>query len=197
MARVRVEDIQLQSTEIQPSVSANQVHLESIKRMARPLPGPGSVWLLLGTGSILFGYFLHFRGLAAWLAPENMTSLSIRFIRASLPSICIGSGLIGLGLIKLQWRRLQTSNAIPAGHRERLIALLENAESQWTVESLVLKSGIGEMDLVGSLAALERSGEITEELDTETGEYFYQITDRRSGRPLSLQERLKEQGDDA
>jgi len=163
--------------------------------MAHRLPGPARAWLVLGITSILFGYFTHYRGFSAWLLPENMTSLSIGFIRASIPTICIGSGLIGLGMIKLQWQRLQRSNTIPAGHRERLITLLKDTEPQWTVESLVLKSGLGETDLVRSLAAMERGGEITEELDTETGEYFYQISEGRTGRPLSLQERLAEQGD--
>ncbi|MEE2751646.1 MAG: hypothetical protein VX519_09465 [Myxococcota bacterium] len=196
MARVRVEDIQQQSRETQLPVSTAPVHFESIKSLARPLPGPATAWLIVGTLSMLFGYFTHYRGFAAWLSPENMTSLSMGFIRASIPTICLGSAFIGLGMIKLQWQRLQRSNAIPTAARERLITLLNNAEPQWTVESLVRESGMGEANLVRSLAALERSGEITEELDTETGEYFYRIADPKGGRPLSLQERLAEQGDD-
>ena len=195
MARVRVEDIQTQSTENQLPVSAHRVHFESIQRIAKPLPGPAAAWIALGTLSMLAGLFLHYRGFGAWLAPENMTSLSIGFIRASLPAICLGAGVTGLGVIKLQWRRLQNSNAIPQAHREKLIALIGNSESQCTVESLVRDSALAEIELVRSLAALERSGEICEELDTETGEYFYRLADRRSGRPLSLQERLEAQGE--
>ena len=195
MARVPVEDIQSQSTETEHPVSAHQVHFESMQQLARPLPGPAIAWVALGAVSMLAGLFLHYRGFGAWLAPENMTSLSIGFIRASLPAICIGAGVTGLGIIKLQWQRLQASNAIPQAHREKLIGLIGTSESQCTVESLVRASALAETDLVRSLAALERSGEIREELDTETGEYFYRLADRSSGRPLSLQERLEAQGE--
>ncbi len=161
-------------------------------RVGGQVPGPSLAWIFTGTVLLGGGLWTLLTGFFALYDPANMLSLSLRFLPTGLSLVCLGSGILGLGLVKQKATTSQPALPGPPQHGPKLLELLCGENT--SVAGLVRASGLGEVEVVRTLAALEQRGEVQEELNTDTGEYFYRAA-RGEGRPLSLQERVDRQED--
>jgi hypothetical protein len=163
-----------------------------LSRVGGQVPGPSLAWIFTGTVLLAGGLWTLLTGFLALYNPDNMLSLSLRFLPTGLPLVCLGSGMLGLGLVKQNATAWQPALPGPPQHGPRLLGLLDGDDT--SVPGLVRTSGLGEAEVVRTLAVLEQRGEVQEELNTDTGEYFYRSS-QGEGRPLSLQERMDRQED--
>ena len=161
-------------------------------RVGGQVPGPSLAWVFTGTLLLVGGLWTLLTGFFALYDPANMLSLSLRFLPTGLPLVCLGSGVLGLGLVKQKAATRQPALPGPPQHGPKLLGLLNGEDT--SVAGLVRTSGLPEVEVVHTLAALEHRGDVREELNTDTGEYFYRAS-REEGRPLSLQERVDRQED--
>jgi hypothetical protein len=159
-------------------------------RVGGQVPGPSLAWVFTGTVLLAGGLWTLLTGFFALYDPANMLSLSLRFLPTGLPLVCLGSGILGLGLVKHKAATWQPALPGPPQHGPKLLGLLDGEDT--SVLGLVRASGLAESEVVHTLAALEQRGEVREDLNTDTGEYFYRPP-RGEGRPLSLQERVDRQ----
>ncbi len=161
-------------------------------RVGGQVPGPSLAWVFTGTLFLAGGLWTLLTGFFALYDPANMLSLSLRFLPTGLPLVSLGSGILGLGLVKQKAANLRPALPGPPQHGPKLLALLDGDDT--SVSGLVRTSGLTENEIVCTLAALEQRGEVQEKLNTDTGEFFYRISPG-GGRPLSLQERVERQDD--
>ena len=161
-------------------------------RVGGQVPGPSLAWIFTGTVVLAGGLWTLLTGFFALYDPANMLSLSLRFLPTGLPLACLGSGILGLGLVKQKAATSLPALPGPPQHGPKLLEMLGGNDT--TVLGLVRKSGLPEVDVVRTLAALEQRGEVQEELNTDTGEFFYRVSQGEE-RPLSLQERMDRQDD--
>ena len=130
-------------------------------------------------------------GLALYLGLPSLLLL--------VPAVLLPTGaLIGLVML-ISARRSAATAPAPVGvapallqqRAEKLRPLLATGSSDMTVEHLVKRSGMSEHAVVETLAALTEQGVVDEELDVETGEWFYQLITpiKPESAPMSLSER--------
>ena len=114
--------------------------------------------------------------------------------------LCIstGAGLAALGFLKhrvqgvsQQRRRLQVEAEL-APVMARLKAALATGQTKPTVESLVADLALPEAAVVRSLIHLRDEGVVREELDLDTGNWFYSLNDTGAPAPRDLNSRLKD-----
>jgi hypothetical protein len=145
--------------------------------------------LLVGAGS----------GLAVAAAALLATTEAI----AAVPMLFSGIGGVVVGILKRRaLRRREAARARDeereyGEHAARLRALLAEARPEQTVEWIIEKSGLPEATVVRTLAFMRDRHEVTEELNTETGEWYYGATLALPPASRHLDERLAalEQGD--
>ena len=161
-----------------------------LHRVGGQVPGPAIAWIVSGGVLLARGLWTLLTGFFALYDPANMLSLSLRFLPTGLPLVCLGSGLLGLGVVKNKAATLRPALPSPPEYGPKLLGLLSQDDT--SIAGLVRTSGLAEAEVVRTLSALEQRGEILEELNTDTGEYFYRVPEG-GGRPLSLQERMNRQ----
>jgi hypothetical protein len=171
MARVRVGDIVIDGAEVRIG--------EPTARGAPPLgrpPDPFSKFLtqidsrLLGYGG---GLLLVGGGVALSLFWPGADPIG--FLMKGGAFVLVGIGLLGIALLQPRLRRsmrLEEHKQYVAAI-EAIRPLLRGAEPHQTVEWLVGRTGLSERQIVGALLALRETEGIIEELDEQTGQFYY------------------------
>ncbi|HWO17321.1 MAG TPA: hypothetical protein VNO30_01045 [Kofleriaceae bacterium] len=145
--------------------------------------------LLVGAGS----------GLAVAAAALLATTEAV----AAVPLLFSGIGGVVVGILKRRALRRRDAAQARSQERElgehaaRLRPLLAEARPEQTIEWIVEKSGLPEVTVVRTLAFMRDRHDVTEELNTETGEWYYGATLSLPPATRHLDERLAalEQGD--
>jgi len=93
--------------------------------------------------------------------------------------VSIGGALAGLGVLKrlakrrAKERRIREEDAVVAPVVERLRALLREANAEQSVAWIARQTALAEPIVVRALARLRESGELREELNEQTGDWYY------------------------
>ncbi len=196
MARLRVGDIVIEDGDIRiggrsmasagpaarstapagPRQPSRQELLAAIPLRGRVLAVAGAVVALAGVGW------------AAFLGP--LAPGIFGFATSGIPLLAIGIGALAVGLLKRQAERRALAVRQAADDRllrdrfDRLRPLLEAASEENTVEHLMRAAGMTEAAVVETLASGQRRGWVHEDLDVETGDWFYSVTEAgRSAAP--------------
>ncbi len=113
-----------------------------------------------------------------------------------VPLLFTGVGAIVLGVMK-RWAVNRRTAARARGrdrelslHADRLRPLLVGASTDQTVEWLVEKSGLPEASVVRTLALMRARHEVSEELNVDTGEWYYSSASALPVLPRDLDDRL-------
>jgi len=125
--------------------------------------------------------------------------LSLPALMLLVPVVLLPTGaIIGLAMV-ISARRSAAPEVAPPSisssvlerRAETLRPLLATGSPDMTVENLVKRSGMSEHVVVETLTALTEQGVVDEELDVETGEWFYQLITpaQPESAPMSLSER--------
>lgn len=111
----------------------------------------------------------------------------------------VGMGLVALGVLTRRQRREEAEaarrreEAALAPELERVRALLSTPDATFTLEELIARLGLAQPTAVRALVRLRDTGEIEEELNTDTGEWFYRQTPKLpERRSLDLDSQLAE-----
>lgn len=192
MSRLRVGDIVIEGSSVsiggknafapspanspqQPSSSPHQAthlspHREPFLHGLSRIPFASRLWVAAGSMTALVGVVLSVL-LQAWSNPLGAV-LNGAFL------VPVGVGLIAVGATKhfIATRPALLHRAVlgdPEPYRARLASLLARPRGEQTVEWIGQRTGWGEHEVVHALALLRQRGEIQEELDFDTGEFYY------------------------
>ena len=190
MARLRVGDILIEDGRVGFGVAAPRP-ARSVTPAARGsepsstldrIPGTPGLLSSLGGLSLVVGLASVWLGRAVYTAlPVDATALA--WLVVGVPAVTAGLGLLALGAAK----HLSAPRALAVDRGDevapdlfearlaRLEPILRLAGPDNTFERLLAESGLTERALLDTLVAAERSGRIEEELDLETGEWFFQL----------------------
>jgi hypothetical protein len=142
-------------------------------------------------------------GAGGGLAAAAATLLATTEVVAAVPLLFSGIGGVVVGILKRRAVHRQAAARARADERElgehaaRLRPLLGEAKPEQTVEWIVERSGLPEATVVRTLAFMRDRHDVTEELNTETGEWYYGATLSLPAATRHLDERLAalERGD--
>jgi hypothetical protein len=212
VARIQIGEVLIETREEATSGGA-PLRLASL---GRRLPfAPALLWVTggltwaLGTGILL-------RGVAAFYDGANLGQLDLGFL-LGLPLASLGATLVGLGILKRASLCQDTSSRLIAGpvdeHRldrnwQQISRALSEANPEASVETLAESHGLAVEEVVWTLGVLCDRGEVSEELNLDTGEWYYTLLESAEprendeipdvvaeSRPLTLAERLKKNGE--
>lgn len=187
MARLTVGNIELDSGH-SSGMTASPSHGVSpqLKAFVAKLPMPA--WLLLTVGSAAL------IGGIGWLVMGLTAATPVFPVFAPLIA-SLGGGLSVLGGIKLaQGGPSQTpasgSATVEAARRVRIIEALKKVDAPATIEDLIAATGFMEKVVLDTLMTMKEEQLVTEDLDLNTGEWKYVLSDSSGGRKhLSLEDR--------
>lgn len=135
-------------------------------------------------------------GAGGGVAAAAATLLATTEVVAAVPLLFSGIGGIVVGILKRRALRRQAAARAQADERElgehaaRLRPLLSEARPEQTVEWIVERTKLSEATVVRTLAFMRDRHEVTEELNTETGEWYYGSALSLPAASLHLDERL-------
>ena len=193
MSRIRVGDITIDEGSVQiggaepgrPAAAAVRPAPSPLPSLVRRIPvpplvlaGAGAAMLAAGTAvNVLVGVF-----------SDPLTALARGGILAPL-----GFGMLVLAGLTTVLRRRPAAELVSAlggdvdGHVARLRPLLDAVPAACTVAALATRAGWPEPTVVRVLALMRERGEVSEELDLDTGQFYYTT---RTLPPRDLQSRL-------
>jgi DNA-binding transcriptional ArsR family regulator len=195
MSKLRVGDILIEDDRISapgilvPPTSDGQAQQSSgpagLITWIAGLRAPSGVLAWTGTGLVVVGLALE---IAAW--PWNNPVRAL--LRGGL-LVPVGAALIGLALARTylngnptrMHRLLLGSSADEL--LDRLVALLAPGSKHQTVEWIQTKMAASEQTVVRLLAVLREDGLVSEEFDSDSGDFYYRIIRQD---PQDLDERL-------
>jgi len=215
MARLRVGDIEIDGSNITiggvpqipttPTAGPSTAIVVTTKTgttALTPQSPPRSPEGLDALATIPIGHRLLMVG-GGGLAVAAAVVLAATLAVAAVPLLFTGIGAVIVGLLK--WRalgrqaaaRTQAQEQELDGYAARLRPLLREANPEQTIEWITQRSGLPEAAVVRTLAFMRDRREIEEELNTETGEWYYSTPLALPAASLHLDERLAalEQGD--
>lgn len=212
MARLRVGDIEIDGSNVTiggvpqipaaaPAKPGVAIAKTATTALAKP-PAPPAADGLDGLASFPIGHRLLIGG-GGGLAIAAAAVVSATQAVTAAPLLVSGVGAVVVGLLKR--RALRRRNAARAraeaeelgGYATRLRPLLGEAKHEQTVEWIAERAGLPEATVVRTLVFMRDRDEIVEELNTETGEWYYGAPLALPAPPRGLDERLAalEQGD--
>jgi hypothetical protein len=117
----------------------------------------------------------------------------------TIPIVCLGFFLFGVGILKSRFKnkkQLETKANIQHAqkeHREILLNLLKQKNIKWTFEKIAENIALKQEKILLALKGCIEEQLIEEELNTDTGEWFYVLQEKKQKeiQPQSLEERLK------
>lgn len=216
MARIQIGEVLIETRENMAQAGPASPDLISLGERV-PL-SPLILWTLggliwaLGTGVLL-------RGTAALYDFSNPIQFDLVFLLMGLPLASLGATLAGLGILK---HKAAKSDDAPAKliegpvdeaqlekNRKHLESALSSKNAEATVEALAGDHGLSVEEVVWTLGVLCDRNIVSEELNVDSGEWYYQLQDQPTApeldeipdavsdsRPLTLEERLKKQDGD-
>ena len=151
------------------------------------LPGPPILWFLVALVSPVLGA-------ALW------TFMSPLVVIFAVPLVFFGLFCCGVAFLKQSNKLLveekhdQEEQKSLEKHKEILLAALQQKDIKWTFEALKKNLSIPAEELIFALKSCIQEQRVEEELDTDSGEWFYvwQAPGKITERPKSLDERLQE-----
>lgn len=160
--------------------------------VARGLPGSPRLLVVLGLVALLasMGAIWAARGV---LTGEIGSIASIVWLLLAAPAGSIGLGLVGLAVIKRSKPAGEAPEVKPPGRMapdlfqarmDRLRPLIEGDRPDMTFEKLHAETRLTEAALVDTLMQAEDAGLVDEELNLETGDWYYRLSGR--GRQESI-----------
>ena len=201
MSKIKVGDITIENghvsfsqqstttTGIQPTSQKTSPPRKesSLKETMLALPGPSILWFLAAIASPVLGA-------ALWMF---MSPLVVIF---ATPLVFFGLFCFGVAFVKQSKKVLveekhdQQEQKSQEKHKEILLATLQQKDMQWTFEALKKNLSIPAEELIFALKSCIQEQCVEEELDTDSGEWFYvwQAPQKITERPKSLDERLQE-----
>jgi hypothetical protein len=211
MARLRVGDIEIDGSNITiggvPQIPAAPnagpgMAMTTTPKAIVPSTSPPVAEGLDAMATIPIGHRLLI-GMGGGLFVAAGTLLAVTQAVAAVPLLFTGIGGVVVGLLK---RRAlgRRAAARRRGHErelgeyaDRLRPLLGEAKTEQTVEWIAARSGLPEIAVVRTLAFMRDRHEVEEELNTETGEWYYGVTLSLPAASRDLDERLAalERGD--
>ncbi len=132
-----------------------------------PLSTP--TYLVLGTAIALFG-------VGAVLVHGGFPESALEFLRDGAILIPVGIGTVVLGVMRHYGLPIRGTPAPDPSTREAVAAvsaLIARSHSFQTVDWIRAQLGWSEGDVVRALGWLRRRGELVEDVDVETGDYYY------------------------
>ena len=210
MARIQIDDVLIETREATVLQGGRSPRLAAL---GRRLPFPASLLWVSGGLIWALGTGILVRGVLALYDGTNLGQLDLGFLLTGLPLASLGATLAGLGILQ----RASAHTTDPASqliegpvdesrlekNRHLLTSALSKANPQASVESLAADHGLPVEEVVWTLGVLCDRSEVSEELNLETGEWYYtlrqtppeesnEIPDAvAESRPLTLEERLK------
>ena len=223
MARLRVGDIEIDGSNITiggvPQIPAAPIAGPGVAPAATPKAGPGTALTVTPKTSALASAPPAAEGLDALAAfpiehrlliggGASLAVAAVLMIAAlqamiGAPLIFTGLGAMTIGLLtrralaRRAAARAQAQERELGDHAVRLRPLLGEAKPEQTVEWIVERSGLPEAIVVRTLMYMRDRDEIAEELNTETGDWYYGQPFALPAAPRALDERLAalDQGD--
>jgi hypothetical protein len=196
MPRLQVGDIQIDGTKV---VIGGQP-MDGSRPAPAPTPPPGSPlrWVdrlpISASALVAIGAVLAVAGAAANMLYAAWADPVGALVHGGFLAP-VGVGAIGAGVVKA-WMRRNPAVRYRAelGHgAEQFIStlrpLLSIADPRNTVAHIAARTGWPEQRVVASLALLRERGELREELDLDTGQFFYQTVPNLPA-PRNLDSRL-------
>jgi hypothetical protein len=159
---------------------------------------PAAAESLDGLANLPIGHRLLV-GAGGGLAAAAVTLLVVTQAVAGMPLLFSGLGAIIVGLLKKRAvgrraaARAREQELELGGHAERLRPLLcegKIGKTEQTIEWITARSGLPEGTVVRTLAFMRDRQEVAEELNTETGEWYYAPALSLPAASLALDERL-------
>jgi hypothetical protein len=207
MARLRVGDIEIDGSNVTiggvpqiPQVPASQSTRPGMaltapgRTTALATPAPAAEGLdALATFPI--GHRL-LMGAGGGLAAAAAGLIATFEAMAAAPLLFTGIGAVVLGLLKRRAlgrraaARARAEERELAAHADRLRPLLGEGRTEQTVEWIAARSGLPEATVVRALVFMRDRNEIAEELNTESGEWYYAPVLALPAVPRDLDERL-------
>ena len=200
MSKLKVGDItiengsvsfsQQQTTNIEPTPppSHHTPHKESsLKETMASIPGPPILWIGLAILSPIIGLSFSI----------FLSSLLLIF---AAPFVFFGIFSLGVAFVKRshaqkldQKTRTQEQNLI-LDNKNKVLSILENKREKWTFEKITDTVELSQEELLIALKACVDEKQVEEELDTDTGDWYYvwQEPEKKNLRPKSLDERLQD-----
>ena len=203
MSKLKVGDItiengsisfsQQQTTSIETPASHHTPHEESnLKETMASIPGSPILWIGASIVSPIIGVALWFyaASLLLILAP---------------PLFFFGMFSAGVALVKRSHTRttkqktLMQKKHLLLENKKKVLSTLKNQNERWTFENISEKLDLQQEDLLIALKACVDEKQVEEELDTDTGDWYYvwQESEKKYVRPKSLDERLQEMKKDS
>lgn len=200
MSKLKVGDItiengsisfsQHQSTNTEPAPVSrpHTTHKESnLKETMAKMPGPPFLWV----GAAILSSVI---GVALW---SFVRSLILIF---APPLVFFGIFSLGVAFVKrthaqnLERETQKNEQNLVQEQKAKILAVLENKSEQWTFEKLCTTLELPQEDLLIALKACVDEKQVEEELDTNTGDWYYvwQEPEKQHLRPRSLDERLRD-----
>jgi len=197
MARLRVGDIEIDGSNVSiggvPQIPAAPTSAAATPAAAKPAPGtalvvqpramvpassPRATEGLDALATFPVGHRVLL-GAGGGLGVAAAVLLVATQAVAAVPLIFTGIGGIVLGLLKRRAvgrravARARAEEQALAEYAARLRPLLSETRPEQTVEWIVERSGLPEVAVVRTLALMRDRHEIVEELNTDTGEWYY------------------------
>jgi hypothetical protein len=211
MARLRVGDIEIDGSNITiggvpqipaaPNASTGMAMTTTPKAITLA-SSPRTPDGLDALANVPFGHRLLV-GAGGGLVAVAVTLLAVTQVVAAVPLLFTGIGVVVVGLLKRRALGRQAAARTRAeaqelgDHAARLRPLLGEAKPEQTVEWIAERSGLPEEAVVRTLVFMRDRHEAVEELNTETGEWYYGLPLALPAASRDLDERLAalEQGD--
>lgn len=140
------------------------------------VPVSGPTFLVLG------GVLIAVAGLTLIFVARNLLlgdgAFSPLFLVAAIPTAAVGAAAFATGIFKTRAvaatrRHVEPDNALHLARTARLRPHLGEKNEGHTVRALAVKAGLTEVATVETLLALKNQGAVVEELNVDTGEWFY------------------------
>jgi hypothetical protein len=186
MSRLRVGDIEIDGSNVRigagdaepvPSSSRRRPSIRALAILLRfPLPARAIGWFggaaaiagaLTVIPSVLVGRVSHGLVLGGWLSTFGVACIAVASLKGLLESGRVDINRIALG---------DETRAL----LERARIVLSRDESHQTVTWIQTQTGWPEADVIRVLTLLRTRGELVEDLNDETGEFYYHVVPRGS-----------------
>ena len=197
MARLKVGEIVIEdgkvsfggdpgrAADVAPSPPTPATLRNGAIKFLRRIPGSPLLLAILGTAALIAGLTALWAGRSVYSGaiPDGQ---AVAYLLMGIPASASGVGLLTLsGLKRLLLPRptsgsteRSTAPDLFEARMLKLLPLLDADSPSTTFERLVAETGMTEPALVETLSLAESRGILDEELNLETGEWYY----RRSGR---------------
>ena len=177
------------STVHQPTVQ-NSTEKPTLRSIASLVGGSPSLWITIGFISLTGGIILT----ALFL----LNILSVFAFLPCTPLLGLGVSSIAMGIIKsivakrVHVEKAQIDDAAQSEDKAKILSLL-TGETEWTFEKIEERMDLPTKDLLVLIKKLMDQGQIVEELNEKTGNWFYVLGDasKKLETPQTIEERLR------